>query len=94
MLTRAPFKPPVSPHIATKLIDQNIKRKARIVTLTKKEYFQVVDRMNQLELKGGIIYDALIARCAQKAAASEIVTSNAKDFNRVLSDQSMEIITI
>ena len=94
ILTRAPFKPLITPLTATKLIEQNIKRKAEIVSLTGEEYFQVVERMNELGLRGGIIYDALIVRYAQKSVSAEIVTANTKDFSRLLPDNSIRIITL
>ena len=94
VLTRALFKPLITPLTATQLIEQNIKKKAKIIALTGEEHFQVIDRMNQLGLKGGVVYDALIVQCAQKSASTEIVTSNSKDFLRLLPDQSISLITV
>ena len=39
--------------------------------------------MGDLELSGGIIYDALIARAAQRFKVDRILTFNIDDFKRV-----------
>ena len=60
VLTRAPFKPRIFPSIAQKLIEQNIKVDAKIISLSEREYFRVIKNMVQLGLKGGIVYDCLL----------------------------------
>lgn len=94
VLTRAPFKPPISPSTAKRLIEQNIKKDAKIISLTGKEYFQIIDRMTQLGLTGSIVYDAIIVECARKSKAKEVITSNIKDFTRLIPDDSIKIITL
>jgi predicted nucleic acid-binding protein len=42
--------------------------------------------MTNLGLRGGSIYDALIAKSAQKAGADQILTFNYRDFMRVWPD--------
>jgi len=54
VLTSAPFKPRICPSTANRLIEQNIKNDANIISLSKKDYFQVIETMDQLGLKGGL----------------------------------------
>ena len=84
VLTSAPFKPKISPAIAKRLINNNIKNIATTIYLTDKDYFALVEKMFNSNLSGGIIYDALIAECALKANADEILTLNPKDFLRLM----------
>ncbi len=93
VLTRAPFTPPITPSIAKKLIAENIEREAKIISLTGKEYLRVVNELVQLGLGGGIIYDAIIVACAKKAQATHIVTTNPKDFSKLVPDGSIRIIS-
>ena len=94
VLTSAPFKPPVSPATAHQLIEQNIKRDAKIISLSEQEYFQVIDSMVRSGLRGGIAYDAIVVKCARKCKAKEIITSNIKDFSRLIPDDSIKIIAL
>ncbi len=94
VLTRAPFKPRIFPSIAQKLIEQNIKVDAKIISLSEREYFRVIKNMVQLGLKGGIVYDAIIVECARKSKSDEIITSNIKDFSRLIPDDSIKIVTL
>ena len=94
VLTTAPFKPKISADTAKKLIDTNIKKIALIHSLNTSEYVQVINRVAGLNLKGGIVYDALIFQCAKKSGIKEIVTLNARDFNRLNQDNSVKIISL
>lgn len=94
VLTGAPFKPRISPFTAKKLIEQNIKDDAKIISLSEEEYLRIIDNMVQLGLKGGIVYDAIIVECARKSKSGEIITSNTKDFSRLIPDDSIKIITL
>ena len=94
VLTSAPFKPRISPATAKKLIEQNIRREAKVVSLSEKEYFRIIDNMEKLGLKGGIVYDAIIVECARKSKSEGIITSNVKDFVRLIPDDSIKIIAL
>lgn len=43
----------------------------------------MISKMTTLGLRGGGIYDALIAKSAQKAGVDQILTFNHRDFRRV-----------
>lgn len=94
ILTSAPFKPKISTVIAKKLIENNIKALARIIYLSDKDYFNIVDKMCDLGFKGGIVYDAIIVECALNSKVDEILTLNPKDFLRLTNDSSIRITTI
>jgi predicted nucleic acid-binding protein len=81
-LTRIPFTPRISPAAAIAAIDQAL-AKATIVALSVTEYWSVVRRMAQLGIVGGAIYDALIARAAEKARVERLLTFNQEHFVRV-----------
>jgi predicted nucleic acid-binding protein len=94
VLTSAPFKPQISPATAKKLIEGNIKKAAKIISLSEKDYFRIIENMDKLGLKGGIVYDAIIVECARKSKSGEIITSNVKDFSRLIPDDSIKIIAL
>ena len=86
VLSTLPIKPRISPLIARKLIRENIVTTAKIISLTPREYISVIKQISELGLSGGITYDALIARVAQKAKAERLLTLNADHFARVWPD--------
>jgi len=94
VLTSAPFKPRITPKIAELLIENNINNLARIIYLTDKEYFRLIEKLSDLNISGGIVYDALIVECAKKAKVDEILTLNTKDFIHLTSDLSIKVNSI
>ena len=70
VLTRYPLRPRLSPTGAARIIRESVKSKARIVALTSTEYLSTVQQVADLELRGGIVYDALIARAGLTACAA------------------------
>ncbi len=82
VLTRLPVSPRISATQAFQLIEHNTAR-AEIEHLTGREYRSVLRSMQELSLKGGSIYDALIAKTAEKAQADRLLTFNARHFNQV-----------
>ena len=53
-----------------------------MIELTFDDYQRVLQHVARLGLASGSIYDALHARCAQKAATDRILTYNVSDFER------------
>ncbi len=94
VLTGAPFKPKITPQTANRLIKNNIKKFSKVVHLSGREYYNLVIKMSDNQLEGGIVYDALIVECAINSKADEIVTINSKDFYRLTRDTSIKVITI
>lgn len=83
VLSTLPIKPRITPLIAWKLINENIEPNSKIISLTAGEYKSVVRQMSESGLAGGIIYDALIAKVAQKSKVERLLTLNIDNFNRV-----------
>ena len=92
VLTRLPLSPKVSPGVARYLIRENIKAVARIVTLSAEEYLELLTSMTELNLVGGIIYDAVIAAAAKKSDCDILLTLNKKDFLRVWPEKCDRIL--
>ena len=86
ILTTLPVKPKISPLTARRLIHDNIENSARIISLSSSDYRDTVKQMSELGLTGGIIYDALIAKAAQKSKVDRLLTFNLDDFKRVWPD--------
>jgi predicted nucleic acid-binding protein len=80
VLTRTPFKPPLYPSEAWQIIEEMILPHMELVTLTAKEYQEVVRHSAASGWAGGRIHDAVHLRCAQKAGCDRIYTFNVKDF--------------
>jgi predicted nucleic acid-binding protein len=80
VLTRTPFKPPIYPSEAWLIIEEMILPHMELVTLTPKEYREVVRYCATSGWAGGRIHDAVHLRCAQKVDCDRIYTFNVKDF--------------
>jgi predicted nucleic acid-binding protein len=83
VLTRTPFKPPLYPSEAWQIIEQMILPHMELVTLTAKEYKEVVRHCAASGWAGGRIHDAVHVRCAQKADSDRIYTFNVRDFSEL-----------
>ncbi len=83
VLSSLPLKPKISPAVAWRLVNENIIGVSKIVSLTAVEYRDVIKKISESGLIGGIVYDALIARVAQKAKVQRLLTLNSKHFKLV-----------
>lgn len=83
VLTTLPVKPRISPNVSWRLLHENIEGVATTVSLSSTEYKAAIKKASELGLSGGIIYDALIAKVAEKAKVERIFTFNLKHFRRV-----------
>jgi len=64
----------------------------KIVSLTPSEYISTIKSMSELGLSGGITYDALIAKVAQKSKVERLLTININYFKRVWPEGKKAII--
>lgn len=94
VLTSAPFQPRITPKIAQELLKENVEDHAEIVTLSKKGHQKIMQKLVTRNLSGGMVYDAIIAECALKAKADQIITSNSKDFIRLFPEDSIQIVSL
>jgi predicted nucleic acid-binding protein len=93
VLTTLPVKPRISPLVAQRLIDTNLHAMARIVPLTIADYWNTIQRMTEMGLSGGTVYDALIAAVARRLSVDKLLTLNADDFRRVWPEGKQVITT-
>ena len=94
VLTGMPSRPRI---IAVQLWDfirDRIAPVFEIVALTDMDYLEALERFARLDIRGGTIYDALIAHAAVKANAERIVTFNESDFIRVSAGLLVRITTL
>lgn len=92
VLSSLPVKPRISASTARRMLSENIESIGKIVSLTAAEYINTITKLSVLGLTGGITYDALIARVAQKEHVERLVTLNIEDFRRVWPEGSAIIV--
>jgi len=92
VLSTLPVRPRIGPETARRLVRDNVESVATIVELRGRDYLAVLDRMSSSGLAGGIVYDALAVRAAEKVEADRLVTLNAADFRRAWPDGVDRII--
>ena len=83
VLSTLPIKPRISPAVAWRLIHENIEAVSKVISLTSSEYSAILKRLSESGLIGGVVYDALIAKVAQKAGVKRLLTFNSDHFKRV-----------
>lgn len=83
VLSTLPMRPRLSPAQAWTLIRENVEAAAQLIALSPADYLVTTQRVSELGLAGGVVYDALIARAAEIAGADRLLTFNEKDFLRV-----------
>ncbi|MBD2360577.1 PIN domain-containing protein [Anabaena minutissima FACHB-250] len=90
VLTRLPVRPPISPVIAQRLINENL-HFFTAIPLTADDYQQAIASMVTLNLPGGGIFDALIAQAALKAEVDILLTLNPSHFTRLGADLAQRV---
>lgn len=86
VLTRLPVSPKISPTMSYRILKKAIPSFRKIVSLDPEDYLQIVSDLSLLELSGGVIYDAIILKTAQKYGADKLVTFNMKHFIQLCDD--------
>lgn len=61
----------------------DIEERLTAVALDSREYFSTIRESAAAGIVGGMLYDALLARCARKAGAEVIYTWNVQHFRRL-----------
>jgi predicted nucleic acid-binding protein len=93
VLTTLPVTPKISPGTAARLVREDVEQPAKVISLSTSDYSVVIRRLSELGLSGGVVYDALIARAAQKAKVDRLLTANPEDFKRVW-PEGASVITV
>jgi predicted nucleic acid-binding protein len=91
VLTTLPLSPRITPGAAARILRENLVQRAELQPLSAEDYLDVVGRVAELGLAGGVVCDALAGRAAQLAGAEVIYTFNPRDFRRVLPDAAIRI---
>lgn len=81
-LSAYPASPMLFPESAFELIHQNVMSHFEQVELSLKDYQSALERVVQLKLRSGAIYDALIWQAAVKKRVKTFYTWNPDDFMR------------
>ncbi len=94
-ITALPLSPAVTPGQARRLIEENVADAAEeIVGLGGTEYLRALQRMTDLGLESGAVYDALHVLCAESASAEELRTFNGADFRRMPPEGATELVVL
>ncbi len=91
VLTNYPAHPRLSPEAVETLISENILRDFQIVEMGQRDYQDTIKRVRKKQLRGGVIYDALILQAAVKKKVKTIYTWNPADFLRLAADGEVSI---
>jgi predicted nucleic acid-binding protein len=82
-LTALPLARRVQPEEARTLVETNVLERLTVVDLVVRDYREGLGRVAELGLRSGVVYDALHLGCAERADCEQLVTFNAKDFERL-----------
>jgi predicted nucleic acid-binding protein len=91
-LTRLPVAPMIHPSEAYRLVSETIAGRCEVVPLAEKDYLSTLAAAAKAGLRGGVIYDALHLRCAEKAGCDRIYTFNIADFVRIAPHLEKQIV--
>ncbi len=91
-LTKLRDLPPMSPREAAQVIDGSVRKFFRVVDSKEADYDNAIQLMAEKNLKGSLIYDALILQIAARNKVSRVVTWDEQDFSR-LAPAGIQIVT-
>jgi hypothetical protein len=77
----------------TLLYLDEVRKRLKTITLNDEEHYSVITDAAAGGIVGGMVYDALIARCALKAGAETIFTWNIDHFRRVGAEVAKRVRT-
>lgn len=91
-LTALPLARRIQPHEASQIIEENFTKHLTILDLKKTLYFKTIKRVSQLNLRSGVIFDALHLACAEQENCDQLCTFNLRDFRR-LNPEGLRLIS-
>jgi predicted nucleic acid-binding protein len=92
VLTRLPAPHRLAPADALALLQANFREHASTVVLAARDYWSLLEAAPAGGVYGGHSYDAVIAACARKAGAREILTLNTRHFE-AFGDDTLQIVS-
>ncbi|HTY48570.1 MAG TPA: PIN domain-containing protein [Steroidobacteraceae bacterium] len=90
VVTRMPGRLRAGPNHALQFIG-SVRERLALVTLSDREYVDVLDQAVSAGVTGGAVYDAIIARCGQKARVLAIYTWNTRQFRLLGADVAARV---
>ena len=93
VVTRAPFRPRVQPGEAGRYLEENILPHFELVALSREDYRDLLRIWINAGLVGGVVYDTLHLKCAQKSGCDRIYTWSAADFQSLAPHLPAKICT-
>ena len=91
VLTRLPSPHRLSPEDSFRLLEDNFRKRAKLVSLGSKATWRWLESSVQSMIGGGKAYDAEIYECARIAKATHLVTLNVGHFEEI-SNGEIEIL--
>ena len=83
VMTRLPAPHRLAPAAAIELLSNSFEERAEIVSLTGPETWRFLHDASARGSAGGATYDGLILRCARKGRATNLLTLDRRDFERL-----------
>jgi predicted nucleic acid-binding protein len=83
VLTRLPVTPRIHPAEAGRMVDENVRARFEIVSLTCRMYAEVIRTASENGVAGGAVYDLLLLRAAAACNPDTIHTFNVAHFRRL-----------
>lgn len=83
VLSTLPVSPRLDPSQAWHLIRESILPEASLVSLSGKEYVDLMSQLAGIGIVGGAVYDGLHAAAAEKSGVDRLYTFNRRDFQRL-----------
>ncbi|MGI8966070.1 MAG: type II toxin-antitoxin system VapC family toxin [Limisphaerales bacterium] len=83
ILTRLPRLPRLTPAQASTLVTDNIIKHFAVVSLSAKEYGELIMKLGQNHIVGGKAYDLLHLECAAKSGADRIYSFSLREFQEL-----------
>ena len=90
-LTGVPLRPPMATAEVRRLIREGILARLEMAEGTRRDYESVLGSAQELDIRGGSVYDALHAAMARKCGADVLLTFDTRDFLRVAPDLARRI---
>lgn len=92
VLSTLPVSPRLSPGQAWHLINESVLPYTSLVSLSGKQYVELVSRLAGVGILGGAVYDGLHAAAAEKSGVDRLYTFNRRDFERMESLFRVEFV--
>lgn len=90
-LSVLPVRPRLRPREVATIVQDNVCRHFRLLYLRPLDYRQVVQRLAEKDMIGGIVYDALIFQAAEKVDFDRFFTFNLDEFHQVAPHRARQI---